>query len=286
MYLAYLRYMKATLPKNRSIALKDTQLTFERMQMPACDWTKDMLKQMAYEVLEYAGKANCVWYRAYFTVLGLSWKKVSELAKRSKLLAEALELADELLEARYLSIPFHKVHLTRHCGFMLEKVIQGNWRAQATLNVQVQSGTIFEQLEATPIIEVIDAEHVMEPDSKGRPSSNGEKDVSVYKDMNPSPSRNIFFGQKGVFSPSSSEFVSSNNLENGTDEKDFFSSLEPILEPMTPFEKIYAEKAGFRAKMKMEQAKQVFKRAKAGKPERRKLKRIKSRKPVDKSVDG
>lgn len=126
------------------------------------DYSRDEIYSMCKDVIGYSRNDTVVVYQQYFDERGISYDKLQELRRLHPKLDSALKLCDSILASRYQSIPFHKYNLQKHCAFLLTKTIGGRFSDRAEILHTIDDRSIFSQLEASPIIEVVDCTRVVE----------------------------------------------------------------------------------------------------------------------------
>jgi hypothetical protein len=243
------------------------------------DYTYGEVSRMSRGLLKYIEDENVTWWHAYFYQYGIDRDKIELLRERFEELDFACRLASDIMEYRYTQIPQHKSTLTKHFQYMLQNAIGRNWKASEIVNVGIVNGTIFEQLDTKPIIEIGDQSNarmiesspslnlnLMEPESEAPPRQRNEMDVSVCNDEKPSPSRNFFSPEKPV--SSSVEFSKKDYIDLEGSSVELERSNNSLIELSNNFfssENSDPEEAGNASKEK---------KGKASKPKKRKKKRL------------
>lgn len=199
------------------------------------EFTEGDIKELITGLMEFMARKKKQWYGEYFAIQGISGRKYRYLREHFKILDEAIELVETGLEAYWISMPFKKPALAKHCAELRamalgEGALVLNWKGQETQAVGIQVNSIFGGVEAKPIISIIDCDadmklehspdkqnvYLMEPELDRPPGSELGMDVNVYK-KEPDPPQDNFFSEKSRVESGSSALsnsVSNNNFKD------------------------------------------------------------------------
>lgn len=90
-------------------------------------YTDAELKELGEGLIEWIQQKGNIFCKYYFTLKGIKWNTVWQLASRSPMFKEYLDIAKEIQEARLVTEPYFKKADGNQARFVLARHHKGEW---------------------------------------------------------------------------------------------------------------------------------------------------------------